>query len=29
MFLGHHRARHAPSLSFGADGVSVAKTISW
>jgi hypothetical protein len=29
MFLGRHRARHAPSVSMGADGVSVAKTISW
>jgi hypothetical protein len=29
MFLGKHRARQAPSVTIGAGGVSVAKTLSW
>jgi hypothetical protein len=29
MFLGKHRAQHAPTVTMGAGGVSVAKTIAW
>jgi len=29
MFLGTHRAKHAPSIAVGAGGVKVSKQLSW
>jgi amino acid transporter len=29
LFLGSQRTKHAPSITFGAGGITVAKRISW